>query len=50
MMMMMRIQFFVCFLYFTGLYTHHVFSAILERQKAFLFWNPTKSHARQQGS
>ncbi|PNI41643.1 GABRB1 isoform 5 [Pan troglodytes] len=32
---------------FGGLYTHHVFPAVLERQKAFLFWNPTKPHPRQ---
>lgn len=41
--------FFFGFLSFTGLYSHHVFPAVLERQKAFLFWNPTKPHTRQQG-
>ena len=41
--------FFFGFLSFTGLYSYHVFPAVLERQKAFLFWNPTKPHTRQQG-
>lgn len=53
MMMMMMVKFFFFFFFgflsFTGLYSHHVFPAVLERQKAFLFWNPTKPHTRQQG-
>lgn len=41
---------FLFFFPFTGLYTHHVFPAVLERQEAFIFWNPIKSDPRQQGS
>lgn len=39
-----------CFFCLIGLYTYHVFPAVLERQKAFLFWNPAEPHVRQQGS
>ena len=35
---------------FTGLYTYHVFPAVLEGQEAFIFWNPVKPDPWQQGS
>lgn len=40
-----------CFFFsFTGLYTYHVFPAVLERQEAFIFRNPIKPDPWQQGS
>lgn len=49
--MMMVVKFLFVFLFsFTGLYTYHVFPAVLERQEAFIFWNPIKPDPWQQGS
>lgn len=41
---------FLFFFSFTGLYTYHVFPAVLERQEAFIFRNPIKPDPWQQGS